>query len=161
MPKPIMDVIDRAILKLQLSTIKMGIFTLKMTIYICPELSTNGRKFRTLTSVNCQSANIIYIITCKYCGIQYVGQTLERLTDHFQGHSRDIENNCVKPVGRHFNTCPLSSSETIQIEGFRYHSPQRSPMGVLELNLEERSWMYRLCSFTPNGRPRIKALNYL
>ena len=123
----------------------------------CIKSTTTGRKFRTLTSVNCQTANIIYAITCKYCGAQYVGQTLERLMDRFQGHSGDIDNNRDKPVGRHFNSCPPPPSIPSRWQGFDItvlsfiKSPPRSPAGILELNLEERRWMHRLCSITPNG----------
>ena len=119
--------------------------------------TTNGRKFRTLTSVNCQSANIVYAITCKNCGIQYVGQTLERLMDRFQGHSGDIDNNRDKPVGRHFNLCPPPPQNPARWKGFDItvlsfiKSPPRSPAGVMELNVEERRWMHRLRSITPNG----------
>lgn len=43
--------------------------------------TSNGRKYRTLYSMNCQSCNLIYAITYKYCKLQYVGQKVNRLMD--------------------------------------------------------------------------------
>ena len=59
----------------------------------CPTLNktgeivstTTGRNFQSMKSVNCQSSNLIYAITCNYCHIQYVGQTKNRLLTRFQG----------------------------------------------------------------------------
>ena len=65
--------------------------------------------FLDLEALHLQEAsqpNLIYAITCKTCGIQYVGQTLGRLQDRFRGHYNDIENN-YGSVGRHFNEYPL------------------------------------------------------
>ena len=49
----------------------------------CPKINhsgeiiskTTGQKVITMKNTNCQSSNIIYLITCTTCGIQYVGQT--------------------------------------------------------------------------------------
>ena len=40
---------------------------------------SNGNTFTSLQNVNCQSSNLIYLISCNKCGIQYVGQTKNRL----------------------------------------------------------------------------------
>ena len=53
----------------------------------CPKINhtgqitskTTGQKFITMKNTNCQTSNIIYLISCKTCGIQYVGQTKKRL----------------------------------------------------------------------------------
>ena len=65
----------------------------------CPKLNksgnltsfTTGKKYRTLKSVNCQTSNLIYAITCSTCGIQYVGQTENKLLTRFGGHMFDIK----------------------------------------------------------------------
>ena len=65
---------------------------------------SNTKTFTSMTEVNCQSSNIIYVITCKTCGIQYVGQTKNRLLTRFQGHfndiahDRDTSRQTLKPV---------------------------------------------------------------
>ena len=65
----------------------------------CPKINhsgftiskTTGRKFYTMVNVNCQSSNLIYLITCKHCSVQYVGQTINRLLTKFQGLHFDIQ----------------------------------------------------------------------
>ena len=67
----------------------------------CPKINTQDlqsqkplvENFYTMVNVNCQSSNLIYLITCKHCSVQYVGQTKNRLlTIIFQGHQFDIQN---------------------------------------------------------------------
>ena len=64
-----------------------------------------GKTFTSLKSVNCQSSNLIYLITCNNCGIQYVGQTKNRLLTRFQGHFNDIAHDRDTTVARHINRC--------------------------------------------------------
>lgn len=48
---------------------------------------------------------VIYLITCKICKLQYVGQTGNTFRDKFYGHLADIRiKNDIKPVSRHFNS---------------------------------------------------------
>ncbi len=42
--------------------------------------------------VNCLTCNVIYVITCKKCGMQYVGQTSRKLKDRVLEHRRSILN---------------------------------------------------------------------
>ena len=41
--------------------------------------------------VNCKTSNIIYLITCKCCGLQYVGETSQLMTMRFKEHRSDIK----------------------------------------------------------------------
>ena len=82
----------------------------------CPKLNasgtliskSSGRSYGCLTNVNYQSSNLIYVITCKSCNIQYLGQTKNRLLTRFQGHHFDINVGNDTTVARHFNKCPKS-----------------------------------------------------
>ena len=67
---------------------------------------TTGKQFSILRNVNCQSSNLIYVITCKHYSTQYVGQTKNRILTRFQGHMFDIAHNSDSTVARHFNQCP-------------------------------------------------------
>ena len=68
--------------------------------------TVNGKKFPCNSNINCQSSNLIYVTSCTHCGIQYVGQTKNRLPTRFQGHFIDINNERDTTVARHFNKCP-------------------------------------------------------
>ena len=114
-----------------------------------------SKKFTTMTNINCQSSNIIYLITCTTCGIQYVGQTKNRLLTRFQGHHFDIKNQNDTTVARHFNRCP--SSRPAGFDGLELSvlsfikNPSNSKAGQLERDREEKRWIHRLATVVPKG----------
>ena len=106
----------------------------------CPILNKSGKiishynkkSFTSMTSVNCQSSNLIYVITCSTCGIQYVGQTKNRILTRFQGHFNDITHDRDTTVARHLNRCvnlnqtlSLSREFTITVMSFIKAPPER------------------------------------
>ncbi len=38
------------------------------------------------SSMNCDTANVIYLISCKRCGVQYVGETSQKLRSRLNNH---------------------------------------------------------------------------
>ena len=117
--------------------------------------SDKKREFNPLTNVNCQSSNLIYLITCKHCGIHYVGQTKNRLLTRFQGHYHDIKTKNDTTVSRHFNKCPSGKPSffdgiRISILSFMHH-PSDTTSSQRERDREEKRWMQRLSSIVPKG----------
>ena len=93
----------------------------------CPIINKSGKiksnstrkTFTSLKNVNCQSSNLIYVITCKTCSTQYVGQTKNRLLTRFQGHFNDIGHDHDTTVARHLNRCNnRSDNETTHTPEF-------------------------------------------
>ena len=132
------------------------------TCRYCPILNTtgkikshtNGKTFTSLKNVNCQSSNLIYVISCDNCGIQYVGQTKNRLLTRFQGHFNDIDHDRDTTVARHLNRC---TSETMQNTKFTItivsfiRSPPDSVVSKSQRDKEEKRWMRRLTTIMPSG----------
>ena len=115
----------------------------------------NGKQFNVKKHVNCQSSNLIYLITCRHCQSQYVGQTKNRLLTRFQGHFNDIIHDRDTTVARHFNRCPpdnpsMSSGLSISILSFINSHPE-SREARQRRDTEERRWMHQLSTITPNG----------
>ena len=79
---------------------------------------STGKSFTSMRNVNCQSSNLIYLISCAYCGIQYVGQTKNRLLTRFQGHFNDIDHDRDTTVARHLNRCTNRISGTCDSSKF-------------------------------------------
>ena len=51
------------------------------------------------------TSNIIYLITCMKCLMQYVGETKRRLKDRLAEHQGYVRNqDLTKATGQHFNT---------------------------------------------------------
>ena len=77
-------------------------------------------KFTVLKNVNCQSSNLIYVITCNTYGIQYVGQTKNHLLTCFQVHFNDIfedrNTTVVRQLNRIYN--PLTDTSETNIAKF-------------------------------------------
>ena len=44
--------------------------------------------------MNCSTKNVIYLISCKKCGIQYVGKTSQTLKSCFNNHRARLKQMC-------------------------------------------------------------------
>ena len=56
------------------------------------------------TSLNCQSRNLLYLIECRKCGLQYVGETDRSVQERFSEHKGYVNNNKLnQATGAHFN----------------------------------------------------------
>ena len=129
----------------------------------CSKLNTSGKirwtitgqLHRSMIKVTCQTQNIIYLIMCSTCKIQYVGQTKKRLLTRFQGRHHDIQHDNDTTVGRHFNRCPQGKSakfDGMEISVLQFmRSPPDSRDGKLEWDQEEKRWINRICSIVPRG----------
>ena len=108
--------------------------------------TTSGESFTIHHSLNCMSTNIIYVITCKRCSQQYVGETKRTLKQRLLEHCGDAKHSREKPVARHFNL-PGHSRNDITITAVdrpgstnQYH----------RLALESK-WIKRLQTTAPQG----------
>ena len=61
-------------------------------------------------SFDCQTSNIVYIVGCKKCNDQYIGQTKKTLEDRFKQHLGYVANN-INATGTHFNSPGHSRSD--------------------------------------------------
>lgn len=54
--------------------------------------SVTGKKHEVLSEnvMTCKSNNIIYLQTCKNCGMQHVGEMVQKLKDRMNGHRSDV-----------------------------------------------------------------------
>ena len=129
----------------------------------CPRLNvsgscickTNNRTFQSKININYQTSNCIYLITCSTCGIQYVGQTKNKLLTRFNSHHYHIQHNSDTTVARHYNKCPrnnLAKFEglTISILSF-IRAPPDTKSGQTERDMEEKGWIHRLSSIVLRG----------
>ena len=60
-----------------------------------------------------KSSNIVYLTTCRRCGLQYVGEMSQPLHARIDGHWSDITHwrTDVSAVAEHFNTSAQSVSD--------------------------------------------------
>ena len=60
--------------------------------------------FKIRQNLNCASSNLIYLVQCKECEMQYVGQTKRSLRLRTNNHRADIVNERETTIANHFNT---------------------------------------------------------
>ena len=64
----------------------------------------NKRIFKIAYNINCKTSNIIYLVTCKKCKKQYVGETGRSFSDRINQHISCIRLKKQTPIGLHFNS---------------------------------------------------------
>ena len=71
----------------------------------CTTVQSNSTKqiFQIVGDLKCSSSNIIYLIECKFCGKQYIGETRRSLRCRFNNHRFDIQNQRPSTISSHFN----------------------------------------------------------
>ena len=57
----------------------------------------------TEQAITCKTGNLVYLIHCKKCGQQYVGETGNPLNERMNGHRYDIKDGKKTSVAAHFN----------------------------------------------------------
>ena len=107
--------------------------------------SRTGISYKIFQKMSCNSKNVIYLITCKTCQIQYVGETVNfRL--RMNNHKSAIRNNHNNSVARHFNSLghSIDSLELLPIES----NPGWSEVERLD---REKYWMHQLSTLPGAG----------
>ena len=62
--------------------------------------------FKFRHDMNCNTRNMIYLINCKSCNKQYIGESRQSLRYRADGHRRDILDEVLnRSVAKHFNSC--------------------------------------------------------
>ena len=111
-----------------------------------------GRKYRSNVLVSCNSRNLIYMIQCQICKIQYVGQTKNKILQRINQHYSSIRNKLDTPVARHMNFHMFRGNLHVRIYILTLiHEEPDSDEASVERNKWENYWMARLYIYVPKG----------
>ena len=161
-PKNLKDLLVRAKLRSNLDPVPNSNKCLRPnSCRYCPKLNTDGRilcsasgrTYMCKYNVSCCSSNLIYCITCKRCGIQYVGQTKRELKMRFTTHFANIsKNDPDSEIARHFNGAYHQGLDdvTIHIVDFVHAAPHTDKAKYLR-DLLEFNWIQRLHTNAQTG----------
>jgi hypothetical protein len=112
--------------------------------------SHNNRSYSVEGHITCKTSNIIYLVTCRNCQQQYVGQTSRTLADRANDHLSYIRTRKTsKPTGLHFN----QTGHTIQ--DFTIMGIEQLSTSSDLLPIAERKWQQLLQTNYPNGINQI------
>ena len=119
------------------------------------EIITNGSTFKSTTynklynikaNCNCSTNDIVYLITCKLCSIQYVGESGQNLRDRMNNHKSTIRTHKRTPIALHFNSLnhTINHLSVIPIEVLTNNS-------IFNRRSREYYWQLRLGTIYPKG----------
>ena len=112
--------------------------------------NTTKQVFKMNTSTNCNTSHCVYLIACRVCGVQYVGQSIERLRLRFNNHRSSIRNKHKdKEVAIHFNL-PGHSEKDIILQCIEAVPPGGN------LDRQESRWLWNLKCHKVNGGLNLK-----
>ena len=126
----------------------------------CPRLNktgtitsfTNKRTFSTKKKVTCCTYNLVYCMTCKLCGIQYVGETMNSIRDRFNAHNSTIRCRRDETVPRHFAMHGNTIKPDYSIHILEIIALPNSCAKAKELRLrKEQMWITKLNTLVPSG----------
>ncbi|CAG2219684.1 unnamed protein product [Mytilus edulis] len=109
------------------------------------------RKYRKNYIGDCNTPNIIYMITCKSCKQQYVGKSKRPFKARLGEHLRYVKNKSTEPTGKHFNQTGHNihhmSFEIIEV---LWNDPNDNTSDVLRSKREDY-WILQLRALKPIG----------
>ena len=108
--------------------------------------------------VSCDTKNVIYLITCKHCREQYVGETFRTAHSRFCNHRGYVNNKAEKATGQHYNLPGHSISDmSFQIiekviSKDNFYRKEREKMYIQKFNsklkgLNKISWLLLIAQF--------------
>ena len=115
------------------------------------------KQYRIKQNVTCSSKNVIYLISCNKCSLQYVGSTSNAFKVRFRNHkSAMLTNKKTCEVAIHFNASPhnLSDFSFICIESII----SLENIDRILLN-REAYWCSQLFTWQPHGLNKRQELN--
>ena len=113
-----------------------------------------GKTYSVNYNLDCNSKNVIYLLFCKVCGVQYVGSTMTKFRFRFNNHKSrlkrheklgEIQKEKDDVINRHFS---LEGHRGLQDVGVLLIDKVSSKTELLQ---KEGQWAYRLKSLKPLG----------
>ena len=109
---------------------------------------TTGDQFKVKTRASCKSSSVIYLVTCRRCGQQYVGEMGQLLHCRINGHHFDITHRRTEdfPMASHFNIHVHSQADTTVMVIDQVHSHDSCLCKI-----RESRWIRTLETLFPTG----------
>ena len=118
---------------------------------------TTNKTHNAMRNVSCHSNNLVYCISCKKCGKQYVGQTKNSVRQRFVSHFYLIGHKKTEhEVSRHFNSHDHRGIHDVEIHVLEFiKSDVQKPETRSYRLRSEYSWIQRLRTQIPLGMNTI------
>lgn len=100
-------------------------------------------------ALTCRSDNIVYLITCRKCKIQYVGETGRSLAQRLNQHRSDINIRKRTPITLHFNSVNHSFEDLNAVAIEKISPAVDRP--IIVRRQREQFWQIKLGTKYPHG----------
>lgn len=108
--------------------------------------TSKNKTFQIKHNANCLSKNLIYLIKCACCGLQYVGETGRTLRERISDHRSCVLNKKPTSISAHFNS-PGHSIRHLKVTPIELLPTN----DVRERRARERLWQVELETIFPAG----------
>ena len=130
---------------------------------VCPPIKLNNKAISTVTSkqytiptyTQCSTTNVIYLLTCSVCKLQYVGETKNSFRRRFLDHKGYIRRNENQPTATHIKSHRDPNAHYIpQILEVIKKDPSL-PDTTSFRKKREVFWIYKLRTLLPRGLNKL------
>ena len=109
-----------------------------------------GKSYTIRSNLTCDSRNVIYLVSCKKCQLQYIGSTTTEFKVRFRNHkSSMVTNKKSCEVAVHFNSTPHS------LQDFSFQCIDQINQDCAEVDkfliTKEAYWSAQLFTLSPHG----------
>ena len=111
--------------------------------------------------VNCHSSNVIYLITCQRCALQYIGETSQHINDRFAFHLTCLlhpeKYAFCKILNKHFNEGHCQGADYVVTIIEKLPGSGRTDRGVVDPGMKkvrkarEKYWILKMRTAFPFG----------
>ena len=103
--------------------------------------------------VTCELSNVIYIINCNQCGLQYIGETKRPFRNRMYEHQNSVQKfqpEKSTPVSRHF-TQKNHSLKNMEFSIFQWMGDPTSPNATSRRRSQELYYIWAFPTLHPAG----------
>ena len=130
---------------------------------LCAQLTTTPRsvtctstgKTHKVTNVQCTTENVVYLLTCSVCKIQYIGETKNSFRHRYGDHKGYIRRKEKQPTAIHMNrhNDPEGHYKANILEVI--HKDPKLPDTTAFRKKREVFWIYRFKTLIPSGLNKL------
>ena len=123
---------------------------------LCPKLKEGrnftskytGLSYKIRHNLTCKSKYCVYLISCKRCGMQYTGKSINFMHVRHSGHRQEIENESTE-LGEHYSRCGYENLSLQIIDCVK----EGEDLALIHL---EGVWQNRLATFQVHDNINIR-----
>lgn len=114
--------------------------------------TSNDKVFEIKSFMNCNTCNVVYLITCTKCATQYIRHTTGWLRDRLRDHMYDTVKKHDANIVRHFNEAHGDNIMFIRIQAIeKVYTSRRGGDAFRLLCKCKVHWIFHLKTRIPEG----------